>query len=300
MERPSSPESPDPRPAPPPPRGGWRWSKKPRRLRHIALLPAFLTLANGVCGFIALIKTGEGLTLTPKSPAQEAAFHMAAYLILIAMIFDALDGKVARMTRTASNFGAQLDSLCDLVTFGCAPAFLVYAICHATSFLPERVVEVAAILYVMCALVRLARFNVETTPDDKSHQEFAGLPSPAAAGVIAAAVIPWTAFPDWAVSRAILKGLPVFAVCLAVLMVSRVRYVHLVNRLFRGFRPFVTLVELILVFVLLALLHEFALFLAFFGYALVGPVLWLRRRIWKKPAPETAPRPGAERDESLF
>ncbi len=294
MEKPSSPESPDARA-----KGGWRWSRRPRRLRHIALLPAFLTLANGVCGFLALVKTGEGLTLASRSPAQEAAFHFAAYLILMAMIFDALDGKVARMTRTASNFGAQLDSLCDLVTFGCAPAFLVFAICRTTSFLPDRVVEVAAILYVMCALIRLARFNVETTPDDKSHQEFAGLPTPAAAGVIAAAVIPWTAFPDWAVSRIILKSLPIFAVLLAVLMVSRVRYIHLVNRLFKGFRPFVTLVELILVFVLLALLHEFALFLAFFLYALIGPTLWIRRRLSRKTVPESLPQ-APDRDETLF
>ncbi|MBI2901663.1 MAG: CDP-diacylglycerol--serine O-phosphatidyltransferase [Planctomycetes bacterium] len=280
--------------------GGWRWPRRPRRLRHIALLPAFLTLANGVCGFLAMIKVGEGLTLGTKSPAQDAAFHMAAYLVLIAMIFDALDGKVARMTRTTSNFGAQLDSLCDLVTFGCAPAFLVYGLCHATSFLPDRVVEVACVLYVMCALIRLARFNVETTPDEKSHQEFAGLPSPAAAGVIAAAVIPWTAFPDWAVSRIILKALPVFAVVLAVLMVSRIRYVHLVNRIFKGFRPFVTLVELVLVFVLVALLHEFAIFLGFFVYALIGPVLWLRRRLLRKPVPAAAVAPGSDRDETLF
>lgn len=299
MEKPSSPES----AASSSGGGRWRW-KKPRRLKHIALLPAFITLANGVCGFLALLKTAQGLTAGTVA-AQSSAFHMAAYLILIAMVFDALDGKVARMTRTASNFGAQLDSLCDLVTFGVAPAFLVYGIsqAHGNSFLPERVVEVACVLYAMCTLIRLARFNVETTPDEKSHQEFAGLPSPAAAGVIAAAVIPWSAFENWGVlqttATVISRGLPVVAVVLAVLMVSRVRYVHVVNRLFKGFRPFVTLVELVLVFVLVALLHEFALFLAFFGYAMIGPVTWVRRRVLRKPATEPA-APTPDRDETLF
>jgi CDP-diacylglycerol--serine O-phosphatidyltransferase len=256
-----------------------------------------------VCGVLALIHIGHGLAGAANAAAQAASYHMAAWLILIAMIFDALDGKVARMTRTASNFGAQLDSLCDLVTFGVAPAFLVFAISRGNTFLPNRVIEAVAVLYALCALIRLARFNVETTPDETSHQEFAGLPSPAAAGVIAAAVIPWTAFPEYVffetVSRAILKGLPVIALVLAVLMVSRIRYAHVVNRLLRGFRPFVTLVELVLVFVLVALLHEFTLFLAFFTYALVGPVGWIRRRILRKPAPVASPAPG-DRDETLF
>ncbi len=292
MEKPFSPESPAAR-------GGL--GRRRRRLRHIALLPTLLTLGNGVCGFTAILKIGEGLTQAANAAAQSASFHMAAWLILIAMVFDALDGKVARLTRTASNFGAQLDSLCDLITFGVAPGLLVYAICHATTFLPNRVVEVVSILYVMCALIRLARFNVETTPDEKSHQEFAGLPSPAAAAVIAAAVIPWTAFPDYVffdrIWQVVLKALPIVAFVLAVLMVSRVRYVHIVNRVFRGYRPFVTLVELVLVFVLVALLHEFSLFLASLAYALLGPSEWLRRRLARRSTPEIVP---AGRDETLF
>lgn len=294
MEKPFSPESPAPR-------GGWGLGRRRRRLRHIALLPTLLTLGNGVCGFAAVLKIGEGLTQTANAAAQSASYHMAAWLILIAMIFDALDGKVARLTRTASNFGAQLDSLSDMLTFGVAPGLLVYAICHATTFLPDRVVEIVSILYVMCVLIRLARFNVETTPDEKSHQEFAGLPSPAAAGVIAAAVIPWTAFPDYVffdrVWQVVLKALPIVAFVLAVLMVSRIRYVHLVNRAFRGYRPFVTLVEIVLVIVLVALLHEFSLFLAFLAYALLGPSEWLRKRLSRRPAPEIVP---ANRDETLF
>ena len=257
-------------------------------------------MGNGVCGFLALLKISEGLTQGTNAIAQAASYHWAAWLILAGMVFDAMDGRVARMTRTTSNFGAQLDSLCDLITFGVTPGLLVYAVCHTATFLPNRVVEVVAVLYVMCALIRLARFNVESSPDEKSHQEFAGLPSPAAAGVVATSVIPWTAFPEYTFFDAswqfVLKGLPIIAFVIAILMVSRIRYAHVVNRVLRGYRPFVTLVELVLVFVLVALLHEFALFVAFLGYTIAGPMLWFRRGVFRRPAPDVS----AHRDESWF
>ena len=234
-------------------------------------------------------------------------FQQAAWLILAAMVFDALDGFVARMTRTTSPFGAQLDSLCDLVTFGVAPGFLVLAVARSTTelspFMRDRLVPAVCILYAMCALIRLGRFTIETAPDESSHREFSGLPSPAAAGLIAGAVLPTRMLmgeiPELAV---ILKAtLPALAFAAAVLMVSRIRYAHLVNRFLRGRRPFVTLLELALVVSLSYLFRELVFFLAFFGYAVTGPVLWLRNRFQRKTArvPAAAPvRP--ERDESLF
>jgi len=117
VERPSSPEQ------------GKRWGfRRPRRLRTIALLPTLITLGNGVCGVVAIFKTGQFMAAGNEKTAQAAA-----WLILVAMIFDALDGFVARLTRTTSSFGAQLDSLCDLITFGVAPAFLTYAMTSASS-----------------------------------------------------------------------------------------------------------------------------------------------------------------------
>jgi CDP-diacylglycerol--serine O-phosphatidyltransferase len=277
-------------------------------VRAVAILPTLLTLGNGVCGFLAITEVGKAFL-----GQGTHHFHWAGYFILFAMVFDALDGKVARMTRTATSFGAQMDSLCDLVTFGIAPAFLVYGL-HVlprpnepAALLPERVVLVVCVFYAMCALLRLARFTVETTPDDESHQSFSGLPSPAAAGTIASAVIPWNDMPNWPwvdwCSKGVVYALPFVAFVLGILMVSRIRYVHLVNQLFRGFRPFVRLVELAVAAVLIVIFHEVAIFLAFATYMLTGPVLWARSRMFPKPAPASAapaPPPSDPEQETSF
>ncbi len=275
MERPSSPEP------------GRRWGfRRPRRLRTIALLPTLITLGNGVCGVVAIFKTGQFMAVGNEKTAQAAA-----WLILVAMIFDALDGFVARLTRTASSFGAQLDSLCDLITFGVAPAFLTYAMTRNTvEDFWARPVQAVCVLYAMCALIRLARFTVETTPDESAHREFAGLPSPAAAGVMASAVLPTAALSTWSPSLAavIPHMLPGLALATGILMVSRVKFAHVVNRVLRGRRPFVTLVEIVIAVALLSIFREFFFFIAFFGYALSGPLLWLRKQLIRKPAPAAA------------
>jgi CDP-diacylglycerol--serine O-phosphatidyltransferase len=285
VERPSSPE--------PNKRWGFR---RPRRLRSVALLPTLITLGNGVCGVTAIFKIGEYMAGGPLRVAQQAA-----WLILIAMIFDALDGFVARLTRTASSFGAQLDSLCDLITFGVTPGFLTYAVTRQDiNEFWARPVQAVCVLYAMCALIRLARFTVETTPDESSHREFAGLPSPAAAGVMASAVLPTVMPADWArsVAPAIHHALPGLALATGILMVSRVKYAHVVNRVLKGRRPFVTLVEITLAIALFYLFREFAFFIAFFGYAVTGPLFWLKKRIFRKPAPKG--QQPEERHENLF
>lgn len=281
-----------------------------KRVRYVAILPTLITLCNGVCGMLAIMLVASGLVGLRDGQGGLTAFNQAAYLILVAMVFDALDGRVARVTRTASSFGAQLDSFCDLITFGAAPAFLTYGLTltRPQYWLPERVVMVVCVFYAMCALIRLARFTVETSPDEKSHNEFTGLPSPAAAGVVASGVVPWHAFPDWPflndLANFIPLALPIAIFVLGVLMVSRIRYIHVANRLFRGFRPFVTLVELALVLILVVLLYEFALFLAFVSYAATGPVLWTVNRLLRRPAAAAAPGTptpdGAPPEEPLF
>jgi CDP-diacylglycerol--serine O-phosphatidyltransferase len=281
VERPSSPEQ------------SKRWGfRRPRRLRTIALLPTLITLGNGVCGVVAIFKIGEFMAGGPVRIAQQAA-----WLILVAMVFDALDGFVARLTRTASSFGAMLDSLCDLVTFGVAPGFLIYALTLNTvpSFW-ARPVQAVCVLYAMCALIRLARFTVETTPDESAHREFAGLPSPAAAGVLASAALPVVAVP--AIAHIIENALPGLALATGILMVSRVKYAHVVNRVLKGRRPFIALVELALVIALFFLFREFAFFIAFFGYAVTGPLFWLKKRVFRKPA--VAGQAPEERHDNLF
>src|SRR4029079_16148980 len=144
----------------------------------------------------------------------------------------------------------------------------------------------------MCALIRLARFTVETTPDENSHREFAGLRSPAAAGVMAAAVLPTlrlvALFPSAGptIVHSIHAALPGLALATAILMVSRVKYAHVVNRVLRGRRPFVTLVAIALAVTLFIVFREFAFFIAFFGYAVTGPLFWLKKRVFRKPTPQ--------------
>jgi CDP-diacylglycerol--serine O-phosphatidyltransferase len=290
VERPSSPEQ------------SKRWGfRRPRRLRTVALLPTLITLGNGVCGVVAIFRTGIGLMAD-----RDGAYHQAAWLILVAMIFDALDGFVARLTRTTSNFGAMLDSLCDLITFGVAPAFLTFAVTRKDMVGPNivwaRPIEVVCVLYAMCALIRLARFTVETTPDENAHREFAGLPSPAAAGVIAAAVLPTLRLEDmWPIwgptlVRSIHAALPGLALALAILMVSRVKYAHVVNRVLRGRRPFITLIEISLAATLFFIFQEFAFFIAFFGYMCTGPLLWVKKHLFRRPA--TSPPIPEERKDN--
>jgi CDP-diacylglycerol--serine O-phosphatidyltransferase len=184
-----------------------------------------------------------------------------------------------------------------------APAFLVYALNFRIGLrLPERVVVVVSVFYAMCALLRLARFTVETSTDDDAHMSFSGLPSPAAAGVIASAAVAWGSLEDWPLLKVLTAGaLPFVAFVLGVLMVSRIRYAHVVNQLFRGFRPFVRLVELAMVALLIVIFHEIAIFLAFAGYVVTGPALWLKSRLQgRRAAPPAAPTDEPTRDRSLF
>ncbi|MHC4606792.1 MAG: CDP-alcohol phosphatidyltransferase family protein [Planctomycetota bacterium] len=292
-------------------------AKKPRRKRRlttVAILPTLVTLGNVVCGVIAVFHTAWGFAYYHQAVLQQNSqvlidrangeFSTAAWFILLAMIFDALDGRIARLTKSASQFGALLDSLCDLVTFGVAPAFLVHSMClmDRLAFVPERLVTAVCIFFVVCTVVRLARFNIESTSGQKPHYQFAGLPSPAAGGVIAASVIPWTSYKDFAfletVSGGVLMALPFVMLVLAVLMISRLPYAHVLNQLFRAPRPFVVFVEVILVALLVWLFHEFVIFVAFAGYACSGPALWARNRLRKKASPKEAPEPSGE--EPLF
>lgn len=277
-----------------------RRADKPRPLRKIALLPTLITLGNAVCGVLAVME------------CVQKRYENAAWLIFAGMVFDALDGKVARATGTASAFGAQLDSLCDAVSFGVAPAVMVWAACSdpklEAAILPVRVMTAACIFYCVAAIIRLARFNIETDTDLSSHLHFTGLPSPAAAAVIAATFA--LAFADEGhVVVLPLKALPVAAFFIGVLMISRIRYPHLINRLLTGFSPMVRLAEILLVVVVGIALKQYALFVLAVGYALAGPVFWVARRLVPAPPaplpappvaePPAAPAPPPE-EEPLF
>src|SRR6056297_1422394 len=154
-----------------------RRQRKHRRRLMLAVLPTMLTLGNGMCGLGAIAVAVSGAEL--GWPLEQKLFA-SGMLIFGGMLFDALDGSAARMTGQETEFGSQLDSLCDAVTFGTAPAVIIWRISDA---LPQRFLWAVGALFTLCVLIRLARFNVETGEDD-THETFEGLPSPAAAGTL--------------------------------------------------------------------------------------------------------------------
>lgn len=248
-----------------------------RMLPPIAVFPTIFTLGNLVCGFFAVVVAArvDAPKTVVNDPAALADLMQSGVLIFVAMLFDALDGYVARLSRTTSDFGAELDSLCDVVSFGVAPAFLLVKICPRFAYLHREAVWVIAASFAVCAALRLARFNVETGEND-SHLYFQGLPSPAAAGSIAAFAILFHSLrgeetrPNeiYAVLQTVL---PFFAILVALLMVSRIPYPHVVNQVFRGHRSFGHIVRIVFALLLIMLIPHYAIPIIFCGFVLGGP-----------------------------
>jgi CDP-diacylglycerol--serine O-phosphatidyltransferase len=268
-------------------------------VRKIAILPTLLTLGNAVCGFSAIVVaswiSGDG--------AHDVYYFYSAWLLVAAMVFDVLDGFVARLSKTASDFGGQLDSLCDAISFGAAPAYLILRLSREwkeTSALMYNAAVVIAVLFMVCVILRLARFNVENTPDPASHKRFKGLPSPAGAGcILSLAILRSHSADSWAglspdVVREVVKyWAPLGGLAVSLLMVSRVSYPHLTKQVLRGRRHYTYLLRIILVVFVLALARELSLLIVFWGYALTFAVRYLialvRRR--GEPPPPTDPTP---------
>ncbi len=254
-----------------------------RPVKSITLLPSLVTILNGIFGFASLVfasmpQADEGTT--------DMHFVYAAAFIFLGMIADMLDGQLARMSQSTSSFGGQLDSLCDVISFGIAPAFLMFKliayrlaiVAWANERLVVRFVWLAALTYVSCAVIRLARFNVENEDDSSDHKSFIGLPSPAAAGVIASLVLfhekllPGSVFVPYI--------LPVITMAVGTLMVSRVRYPHVVNHYFKGKKPFSYLPRVLLALGLAFIVKfEPAMALLFCFFALSSPVTAAYRKL---------------------
>ena len=239
--------------------------------RGIYLLPSILTTFGMFAGFYSIIASING------------DFTLAAISIMVAMLWDALDGRVARLTNTQSDFGAQYDSLADLVSFGVAPALLVYE--WSLSDL-GRIGWLAAFIFLACAALRLARFNTQVGISDKRY--FQGLPSPAAAGVIASMI--WLKFWKFEyfdfgiVSLSYYVGVGITIVC-ALLMVSNVRY-YSFKELDSKKASFRFLLAIVLSLIVLLSKPNIFLFTGFFLYMLSGPFITItglnKKRIQKK------------------
>jgi CDP-diacylglycerol--serine O-phosphatidyltransferase len=257
-----------------------------------------LTLGNGICGFVAITFASKILPPPVGNAADnEIYFAWAGWFILFAMVFDLLDGYVARLTKTASDFGGELDSLCDVVSFGVTPAFLLLKLGPGliNPLLHQMVAGIAA-LYFACTALRLARFNVENNPDPSTHKRFRGLPSPGAAGCIAALAILRGEFPtalaklaernnaislaaaQASVEQAVEIMAPVVALLIALLMVSNVPYPHATSKIFRGRKQLGHVIQVLMAGFLLVMFHSLAPLLVFWGYAFIFPLRWLLLR----------------------
>ena len=274
-----------------------------RPIRTVAVFPTMFTLGNLVCGFFAIVVASR--VDKPASALMDSLdvrnVMVAGWLIFLGMVFDALDGYVARLSKTSSDFGAQLDSLCDAVTFGVAPGFLLVKMCPRFTSLDhllyDDAVWVIAAAFAACAALRLARFNVETGEED-DHLSFSGLPTPAAAAAIAGIAIMFNrlhsverplAYAEQ-IEAAVQTVLPFFAVLLALLMVSRIPYPHVTNQIFRGQRSFGHVVAVVFALVAVMVVPSFSLPIVCCAFALYGPV----RLIWQKATHRT------EQEEPLF
>jgi CDP-diacylglycerol--serine O-phosphatidyltransferase len=223
-----------------------------QKRRGIYLLPNILTTAGLFSGFFAIVSSMNG------------RFEAAAVAIFVAMIFDGLDGRVARMTNTQSEFGAEYDSMADMVSFGGAPALVAY-IWGLTGL--GQIGWLAAFIYVAGAALRLARFNTQIGIADKRY--FQGLASPAAAALVAGLI--WVGVEydinghDYGIVVAIITGVS------GLLMVSNFKYNSFKELNLQGKVPFVALLLIMLTFVVVATKPALVLFVVFVLYALAGP-----------------------------
>lgn len=264
---------------------------KPRRLlMGIHPVPTLVTLGNLLCG-LGSIMLAMRADNPPKELGLETAdcLYWAGVLIFGAMVFDVMDGKVARWTKSASKFGMEMDSLCDVVSFGVAPAILVKALIDlqhtptADYWLRDRYIFPLLGVYACCAAMRLARYNVEAETGHKDF--FFGMPSPGAAGCVASLVLLINTrahhgtenqfglpFMEWreAAFGPVLLAMPFVMMGLGVLMVTRVLYPHIGDRFLRGRKSFMHVIVLGLILVLIIMQHEIMLALAFNGYMAFG------------------------------
>ncbi|MCE8005263.1 CDP-diacylglycerol--serine O-phosphatidyltransferase [Billgrantia ethanolica] len=237
--------------------------KKVRR-KGIYLLPNLFTTSALFAGFFSVVAGING------------DFTAAAVAIFIAMVLDGLDGRVARLTNTQSAFGAEYDSLSDMLSFGVAPALVAF-----TWILQDigKTGWVVAFLYVACAALRLARFNVQLGSVDKKW--FIGLPSPSAAAFVAASV--WT-FHSFDAEAFGFKLLMLFVVATAgILMVSNIRYYSFKEIDLKGPVPFVVLLAIVLGFVVISVEPSVMLLLLFGAYVASGPTLAAMRKMKHSP-----------------
>ncbi|MCY3020586.1 MAG: CDP-alcohol phosphatidyltransferase family protein [Planctomycetota bacterium] len=287
-----------------------RSDNRPQRLLlGVHPVPTMVTLGNLLCGFASIVLAMRSY-IPPRGFYQFGEYdclYWSGILIFGAMVFDVMDGKVARWTKSTSKFGMEMDSLSDVVSFGVAPAVLIKAMIDLELFktgtfpLQDRYVWPMLATYVCCAALRLARYNVEAQTGHRDY--FFGMPSPGAAGCaasLAILIIPGShhlaitqlhdqlgRLDDWRrqIHQSVLLALPFVLLLLGVLMVTRIHYPHLGDRLLRGRKSFMHIMVLGLGLVLIVMHHEIMLAAVFNGYLLYGIGNELRFQVFPSQRP---------------
>jgi len=300
----------------------------PRQLRAISLLPSAATLGNLLCGFVAIFCCAFAIrghyyadAPMPKSHYLAVMFptyvSVGAYLVVAAMIFDALDGRLARIARRTSEFGAQLDSIADIVSFGTAPAALFLTMLLPMAYDPAgdppvsrllwRLALLGALVYVSCAAIRLARYNAENIKDATAKKEFTGLPVPGAAAALVGLLalhedivasgavalgVDWSVVMRWAIGP--------IALALGLLMISRLNFLHVFNVYFRRNHPPSHLVAGLIIVALGLYWPQMLLVVLAYLYVFSGLVqnlVWRRRR-WSIVGVQRSTREPSHVDEN--
>jgi CDP-diacylglycerol---serine O-phosphatidyltransferase len=247
-------------------------SEDGKKVRHrgVYLLPNLFTTAALFGGFFAIVS------------AMHGNYSHAAMAIFVSMLLDGMDGRVARMTNTQSAFGEQYDSLADMVSFGVAPALVIFSwALHDLG----RWGWSAAFIYTACAALRLARFNTQIGVVDKKY--FVGLASPSAAAVVIGIVWVWSKTPP---QNDLVGGCVALATALTgLLMVSNFHYISFKSLDFRGRVPFASMLLVVMVFAALIIFQEEGLLAMAIMYALSAPSLWLFRWVLTKAQPVKSP-----------
>lgn len=248
-----------------------RRDKRENLRKGVYILPNLVTAGGIFAGFYAIIAATDG------------HYDRAAWFILLAAIFDGLDGKIARLTGTSSKFGVELDSLADVISFGVAPGVLLY-LWALRPF--GRLGWLAAFLYVICGALRLARFNVQVSTVES--RRFIGIPIPAAACIVASCVLLFYELGGTGTIK--MFSMVVLVFVLAFLMISNIKYLSLKDpELFKR-QPFIILVGSIAVLVIVVAKPEVMLFLIGMAYMVSGPAIyfidWRKKRLGVDHSPD--------------
>ena len=245
-------------------------------LKHV---PNALTLCNSLCGFAAILYTLQVYD-SPKNPEEVLA--ISAWIILFAMVFDALDGFAARLFNAASRHGIQMDSLADMITFGVAPAVLVAVMAHnearETAAGKEHfVIWIFCAIYLGAAAIRLATYNVHAILEKKSGDKFTGLPSPGAASAVCSMII-FYSMKNGEIHQ-IAYILPVYTAVLGFLMVSTIPYTHMGKWVASVKRNKKRLFALCIALVFLVWNFQLAAVILVTAYVFSGPIILILSKI---------------------